>query len=127
MSNWMLGVVSPVKDATVWIALGTNDIAASETSTNLILYCKQLCQLARAGGAKRLIVSTIPTFTGITGPQDTNRTQYNAWGRSLPGIFDDLLDVDTIIGSTPAYFATGGVHLTTVGMDAIYASFPTLT
>lgn len=134
MSNWMLGTTSKVQGCTVWIALGTNDIAAGETATNLIQYCRKLCRDAYAQGAKKLIVSTIPPSSAYSAPQRAQLDLFNAWAQSLPGTFDVLLDLWTLLKDPnnsnqllAAYAATGGIHITTAAMDVIEDNFVEVT
>ena len=126
MSNWMLGIVSPVRDAHVWVSLGHNDIANGTVATALIGYLKLIYQLAYAEGAKSVIATTIAQSSAITaGAKETARTQTNAWLRALPGCFDTLLDVDSIIGAGSR--DPGGIHFTTAAWDLIEPQFPVLT
>lgn len=126
MSNWMLGIVTPVRDAHVWVSLGHNDIANGTGAVALIGYLKLIYHLAYAEGAKSVIATTIAQSSAITaGAKETARTQTNTWLRALPGCFDTLLDVDTIIGASGR--DPGGIHFTTAAWDLIEPQFPVLT
>ena len=135
LTNWLINDTSSVVDATVMIALGTNDINASVLSTTLIQYAKQLCQQAKGAGAKRGIMCTIPPSSAFSSPKNTELALFNNWVTSNPGgWFDTVFDVHSIVKDPgtptqllPAYAATGGIHLTTAGFTALKAAFTTIT
>lgn len=133
-SNWMLNDTSPVAGATVLIALGTNDIAASATATTMIGQMKALVRDAWSLGAKRVIVATVPPSSAFSGPQNTELALFNAWVRAPDRGWFEVLDVHTLLKDpgTPtqllgAYAATGGVHITTAAMTVLKGALQLLT
>lgn len=140
LDNWMLGGdLTNTVDAYVLISLGTNDLfgtvwgsvdTTADTAVNVINYLRRGALNARAAGAKAVGIATIISSASYSGPQEAERVVVNAWIRQQAGIFDWVLDMDTIIGTAaahPTWFATGGVHLTTLGFDNIEPIFPVLT
>lgn len=120
--------------ATVLIALGTNDIAASATATTMIGQMKALVRDAWSLGAKRVIVATIPPSSAFSGPQNTELALFNAWVRAPDRGWFEVLDVHTLLKDpgTPtqllgAYATTGGVHITTAAMTVLKGALQLLT
>lgn len=135
LTNWLINDTSSCVGANVMIALGTNDINASVSSTSLIQYAKQLCQQAKAAGAKKVIMCTIPPSSAFTTPKNTELSLFNNWVRTNPGgWFDVVFDVWNIVKDPgtptqllPAYAATGGIHFTAAAFTALRAAFPVIT
>ncbi len=125
-TNWMLGDTSPLAGATVGIALGTNDISAGTTATVIIRYWKSIIQMARAMGAARVILFTIPYSSTYSAPMNVERGLANAYARQKTGWYDDLVDSDTALGTAAGNFGTGGVHLTTAAFDILEPLVPDL-
>jgi len=117
---------SSVYSTIYWIPPDTT----ADTAINVINYLRRGALNARAAGAKAVGIATIISSASYSGPQEAERVVVNAWIRQQAGIFDWVLDMDTIIGTAaahPTWFATGGVHLTTLGFDNIEPIFPVLT
>jgi hypothetical protein len=141
LDNWMLGGdLSNVAGAHVLISLGTNDLfgtacaqatfcSGSDTSVNIIGHLRRAISQARAMGARSIGLATIISSAGYSGPQDAERLLVNSWIRQQIGTVDYVLDMDATIGATgvnPTWFATGNVHLKTLGFDAIEPTVPVL-
>lgn len=119
-TNWMLSDSSSYKDCDVIIALGTGDIVGGGAATDIIMALRRLAMNARALGAKRVFMCTIPFSSTYTAPQLAVLLLCNRWIKgSTSGIVDGVIDVYGALGTNVAYLATGDVHLVTAAWDLI--------
>lgn len=114
-SNWPNGNI-------VLISGGTNDCISSRTAAQIYADLTTFCAAVRTAGGK-VIVDTMLSRVGFSGPQEAVRQTYNGLVRAgWPAIADGFADLDanTVLGgvgtyTNTTYFDTDQTHLTALG------------
>lgn len=72
---------------------GTSDLAADVSAASLLSTVESYADARRAAGFKKVIVTTVPPYTGFSGAQETQRLAYNAsLVANANGKFDAVAD-----------------------------------
>lgn len=98
---------------------GTSDLIAGTSAATLLSTVQSYVQARQAAGW-RVIVCTIPPWSTITGPQETERAAYNTSLRSA-GWWDGLADLAAhanLDDATDATYFVDGTHFTAAGAQA---------
>lgn len=107
--------------AVLWI--GANDLTTATTAATIESNIQSWCTGRKATGAK-VIICTITPRTGLTGPQETKRTDVNTWLNAnfstfADGIVDLAADSRLSNASNLTYYDSGGTHMTLAGYGVV--------
>lgn len=98
---------------------GTSDLIAGTSAATLLSTVQSYAQARQAVGW-RVIVCTIPPWTTITGPQETERAAYNTSLRAA-GWWDALADLAAhanLDDASDTTYYVDGTHFTAAGAQA---------
>lgn len=114
----------------VFVALGTNDVAAGTSAATIQTDITSAITNARANGARKVGVSTIPPSSVYSGAQNTVRNTVNAALMSNCCGADFTVDADTLTQSAPNTLdplcGAGPVHLNATCLQRIVTAVPSL-
>lgn len=103
---------------------GQSDLVLDDSAATLLSDLESYAAAARAAGAGRIIMATIPPSTAYSGPQETERVAVNALIRASSAwdAVVDLASVAELSNPGDATYYADGLHWTAAGAAAAASS-----